>query len=374
MPDAVAEAVAPAVPSRWRSASWLVRRFHNVLFFAGGFLFDWLTVGRIDSWVDISVEVAYLAGLTLLLILQYREYCQLWKPGPALGRLWRYNVDILHFMYGGLLSINIVFYSRSSTGARPVVFFVLLMALLVINEMPQVRQFGYRLRLGLYAFCLATFMIYLIPVAVGTMGDLIFLVSLGVTAYLVWRLALLLAAGDPQRRRASMRLYLPAAAVLVLISLLYFARLIPPVPLSVQGHGIYHDVQRTESGSYVLRTTRRSIQSRLWPNRTLRTRPGDRLVYFVRVFAPSRFTHQATIRWEQWDDAADTYVTTDRIPLSVVGGRALGFRGYAVKSNYVPGWWRVRTETEDGRSIGLLTFRVVPDTSQRERRWTEERM
>jgi hypothetical protein len=351
-----------------------LHRFHNVLVFAGGFVFDWLTVGRIDSWIDISVELAYLSGLTLLLVLQYREHCGSFTPGARFGRLWRYNVDALHFMYGALLSINVVFYARSSTGARPYVFFALLVALLGINELPQIRQFGYHVRLGLYAFCLATFMIYVIPVTVGRMGDTTFLLSLALSAWLVWQVARVLSRCEPERRASAWRLYRPAAAVLVLVAVLYFTRLIPPVPLSVQAQGLYHEVQRTEDGHYLLRTTRRSIPSWAWPVRTFRARPGDPLVYFVSVFAPSRFKHRVTIRWEQWDAAAGAYVTTDRIPMEVVGGRELGFRGYAVKSNYSPGRWRVRTETEDGRSVGRLTFDLVLDPGQRERRWTVERM
>ena len=62
-------------------------------------------------------------------------------------------------------------------------------------------------------------------------------------------------------------------------------------------------------------------------------------------------------------------MTTDRVLLDVVGGRADGFRGAAVKSNFMPGRWRVTAETEDGRALATLTFRVEEDPTTGERLW-----
>ena len=75
------------------------------------------------------------------------------------------------------------------------------------------------------------------------------------------------------------------------------------------------------------------------------------------------------IRWEVFDERRDTWLTTDRIPLDIVGGRTEGFRGSAVKSNIGPGAWRVTAETEDGRAIATLSFRVEEDTRTDERQW-----
>jgi hypothetical protein len=365
-------------PSSSQSARIYLRRFfahfHNVLLFVGGFVFDWFTVGRIDSWIDIAVQLFYLTVIAGLLVLQQMHVQGAWKPRGRFGRLWPHNDKVLHFLYGALLSVHVVLYVRSSAAAEPAVFLVLLGATMVLNELPQIRRFGFRVRLGLYTFALATLSIYLVPLLLGYMGRLVFVLSLVLAALIVVALSAWLARWEPEPRRAIWRLAAPGGIVLVLILVLYFARLIPPVPLSVQGHGIYHGIARTPAG-FVLRSLPSRFRVSDWKDsRPFRARPGDKLVYFVRLFAPAGFNHRITIRWERRDPRSGRWLVTDRIPLEIVGGRALGFRGHAAKENYEPGAWRVRTESEDGRTIGLLGFEVLRDPEMGQRTWVESRM
>ena len=41
-----------------------------------------------------------------------------------------------------------------------------------------------------------------------------------------------------------------------------------------------------------------------------------------------------------------------------------------MKSNFMPGQWRVTAETEDGRALATLTFLVEEDTATGERLWS----
>lgn len=346
----------------------LLRHHSNVVMFTGGFLFDLLTIQRIDAWTDLSIQMLYLAALTMILIYQHREARGEWNPPALIKRPWTWNVEVLHFFYGGLLSAYVVLYLRSSTRARPLVFFILLVTLMVLNEMPQVRRAGYRLRLGLYAFCVISFLNYFVPILVGRMSGWVFLLALGASSGVVWLVADRLAAREPDRRAVRARLFTPALVVCVVIGGLYVLRLIPPVPLSVQLQGIYHDVRR-EGSSFVLTYEKPPVHL-FWrsDSRPFRKRPGDRLHYFVRVYAPTRFEHEVFARWE-YKDAESGWRTRDRIRLPIVGGRREGFRTYAVKSNFEPGRWRVTAETEDGRAMAELTFTVTEDESAAERTW-----
>ena len=346
----------------------LARHHSNVVMFAAGFLFDLVTIRRIDAWTDLAIQLFYLAALTVLLIYQHRESRGQWKPPALIARPWAYNVEVLHFFYGGLLSAYVVLYLKSSTRARPLVFFVLLVALMAFNEMPQVRRAGYRLRLGLYAFCVISFLNYFVPILIGRMSGWVFLLALSASAGGVWLVADRLAAKEDDRKPARKRLFVPALVVCVIIGVLYVFRLIPPVPLSVQFQGIYHDVRR-EDGSFVL-TYEKPPLYLCWrhESRPFRKRPGDRLHYFVRVFAPTRFEHEVFARWEH-EGAEGGWRSRDRIPLPIVGGRSEGFRAYAVKSNFEPGRWRVTAETDDGRAMATLTFTVKEEGATTERKW-----
>jgi hypothetical protein len=161
----------------------------NVAMFVAGFLFDVLTIQRIDSRADLAIQLLYLLVITALIVLQHREATGGWTPPRLIRRWWRHNVEVLHFFYGGLLSAYVILYFRSSTGARPLVFFLLLVLLFLLNEMPQIRQAGHRLRLGLYAFCVLSFLNYFVPIVVGRMGGWVFLATLVSAAAVVWLLA-----------------------------------------------------------------------------------------------------------------------------------------------------------------------------------------
>jgi hypothetical protein len=351
----------------------VLRTHSTVVTFVAGFLFDLLTMQRIDAWTDLAFQLGYLIGLTALLVYQHRESTGRWVPGRRTARWWRYNLEALHFLYGGLLSAYVVLYFRSSTTARPALFLALLIGVMVLNEVPRVKGAGHSLRLGLYGFCVLSFLTYFIPILLGRIGGWVFLVSLLCSAALVWFVTRWLVAPGDDRRRARLRLFAPAAITFALIGTLYALRLIPPVPLSVQFQGIYHEVRRDEGGYALVYAAPPAWAPWRRDSRPFERRDADRLHYFVRVFAPSGFRHRVMIRWELFDAARDTWTTTDRIPLDVVGGRAEGFRGFAVKSNFTPGRWRVTAETEDGRAMATLAFRVEQDTTTGDRQWRTTR-
>jgi hypothetical protein len=159
----------------------------------------------------------------------------------------------------------------------------------------------------------------------------------------------------------------------LLIGVLYVLRLIPPVTLSVQFQGIYHDIRREDGGFTLVYERPRAVTCWRRDSRRFARRPGDRVHYFARVFAPAGFKHRVVIRWEVQDSTYRTWMTSDLIPLDVSGGRAEGFRGTAVKANFTAGNWRVTAETDDGRAIARLSFRVDDDAGTDERTWATTR-
>src|SRR5262245_5457484 len=72
-----------------------------ITFFVGGFLFDVVTLGRIDSWLTIGQQAAYLLVVTGVLVQMLREEGQAAPDLAAAPRLKRwyyeYRNPAIHF-------------------------------------------------------------------------------------------------------------------------------------------------------------------------------------------------------------------------------------------------------------------------------------
>ena len=350
------------------------KRYSNVLFFVSGFLFDALTLLRIDSTLDLVLQSCYLLGITLIITGQVYVEAGRWQPQGWVARLWFYESEVIHFLYGGLLSAYVVLYFKSTSLSRSIIFFIFVFILLLANEMPQIRRLRSLLRPGLFAFCLISYLNYLFPVLIGRMGDWIFLLAWVLSAGLLYLLVEKLANLYEDPKKARMRLGWAPVLVLVLVAIFYFNKWIPPVPLSMQYAGIFRNVE-PQAGGYRL-TYLKPPWTDFWrkSDSLFLAREGERVYFFTRIFGPSRFKHQVFLRWEYKDPHQNRWITSDRIPLPIKGGRDQGYRGYTYKENYQPGKWRVEVETEDGRVLGGVVFWIEKDPSKGDRIFLERRM
>jgi hypothetical protein len=245
---------------------------------------------------------------------------------------------------------------------------------MLANEMPQIRRLRSLLRPGLYAFCLISYLNYFFPILIGRMGDWVFLLAWVLSAGLIYMLIRKLASLHHEPEKARVKLGWSPVLVLILVAVFYFAKWIPPVPLSMQYAGIFRNVEPQE-GHYRL-IYLKPPWTRFWQEseHLFLAREGDRVYFFTRIFGPSRFEHRVFLRWELKDPRRNRWIKSDRIPLPVKGGREQGYRGYAYKENYQPGEWRVEVETEDGRVLGGVVFRIEKDSSLEERVFLEHLM
>jgi len=346
-----------------------VKRFyhdHEALctasFFAAGFLFDTLFVGRIDRIHNVVHQAIYLSLCAWLTGLEVREHQGAFAPPTRLATAWRYHEAATHFMLGTLLNIYTLFYFKSASLAASLAFLAFWGALLGVNELRPFPGSATTLRMTLFSLCLVSYFGYLVPMLAHEIGPWIFLASLAasgaVVAVLAWRLGRRL---REQPRAAWRMVAAPFACVAAAFAALYFAKLIPPVPLSLSDIGIYHDAKR-DGEAYELYSARSAW--RFWEkgDQTFLARPGDKLYCFVSVFSPTRFHEELRLRFFR-DDPARGWLPSDAIPLPVTGGRDGGFRTVSIKTHYQPGRWRVVVETSDERELGRLGFRVIEDLS-----------
>ena len=331
-------------------------------FFIAGFLFDTMFVGRIDRLHNIIHQASYLFLCALFTSFELRELHGRFAPPPRLATAWRYHTGATHFMLGTLLNIYTLFYFKSASLGTSFVFMGLLALMLAVNELKPFATSGTGMRMTLFSLCLISYFTYLVPVLTGSIGPWIFLGSLAAASGAVGLLVLWLRRSlSDQPHVLWGHVVVPFAAVAVLFSGLYFEKLIPPAPLSLQAIGVYHEAHR-EGDRFELTMTRPRWKFWQRGDQTFLARPGDRLHCFVSVFSPTRFKERLQVRW-QYRDPKGGWENSDAIPLEILGGRDGGFRGVTVKARYKPGRWRVLVETSDARELGRLSMTVLADDS-----------
>ena len=335
-------------------------------FFVAGFLFDTLAVGRIDKLHNIIHQASYLSLCALFTSLELRELNGSFTPPERLKTAWRYHAGATHFMLGTLLNIYTLFYFKSASMGASFLFLLILAALLALNELKPFESSGTLLRMTLFSLCLVSYFTYLIPTLMGRIGALPFLGSLAAAsacaAALAWRLRSLMPDQDELIYR---HVVFPFAAVAVLFAVLYFAKAIPPVPLSLTEIGVYHEVRR-EGDRFALSSTRPRWKFWQRGDQSFLARPGDAIYCWVSVFSPTRFKERLEIRWRFYEP--DGWGEPEIIPLPITGGRDKGWRGFSVKAKYKPGRWRVSIMTSDGRELGRIDLTVTPDDSSAPRK------
>jgi hypothetical protein len=336
-------------------------------FFVAGFLFDIVTLGRIDSWLTIGQQAVYLLVVTIVLVQMLRAEGQ---PAPDLSsasrlRRWyrEYRNPAIHFLLGALLSAYTMFFFKSSSLLVSFGFMLVLVVLLLANEAERFKKLGLSFKFALLALCWLSYFAYVIPVFIGSTGLVVFLASMAVGCVPLAVVSLFVL---KDRKR---KILVPLGCVVIVFLTFYLFRLIPPVPLSIPFMGVYHGVERTEQG---YRLIHERPAWRVWHNgdQWFRAQGGDRVFVYFRIFSPGRFSDQVLMRW-YFRDGARGWTLQDTVPIKIVGGREEGFRGYAFKSNYQFGQWKVQIETADAREIGRIYFdlEIAP---QAERSFTAE--
>ncbi len=344
-----------------RKAEALYRRYEKflpVVSFMGGFLWDSLTLNRIDRWSDNLILLAYLllAGGFMVLV-NFISHRRITHPWILKYREW-YPLAIQFFL-GGLFSSYVVFYFQSASFTKTFLFVLILIWLLVLNEFLEQRLTNLFWQVGLYFFSAFSFFIFFVPVVVKRMNWLTFFLSGFLGVALAGSLLSLFRRSKLLNNAVHRKAQHMIIALFLLLNVFYLLNWIPPVPLSLKKGGIYHHVHR-EGDRFVLRY-QRPAWYQFWKRDSdpFRYQPGDTVFCFASVFAPTRLKKKIFHHWQYFDPRSDQWQTTDRLGYRLTGGRDGGYRGYTYKTHLRPGKWRVDVETGEGWLLGRIRFRIV---------------
>ncbi len=360
----------------YRARSWYGRfeRPLSSLSLISGFIFDALTLRRVDIWLDNFWVIAHLVIVTV---------CAVWinlldnapsaagvRPEADPGRLHFWLVNVMQFFFGGILSVYLVFYFRSGTFATSWPFLFILALAFIANESLKRRFARLSFQIALLFLAYYSFAIYLMPILLHEISTRVFILSGVVSVGAVGILLLVFGIFSRERFAGRMKWAVLAAivSVLIIVNGLYFANLIPPLPLSLQSADIYHALIVHSPGNYTAldedqpATGIASIDflARFFTlGQTVHIVKGDSLTAYTAIFSPTALNTNIIHEWQYYNATSSTWITRGRITLGVTGGSDNGYRTFSIEPNVAAGQWRVNVETPGGQVIGRLNFTVV---------------
>jgi hypothetical protein len=373
--DLVATQKTPTLMEKVQDFRTRHEKWEMAVFFFGGFIYDIVSLSRIDDTLTQVQSFAYLLILTSLLLLEQR-FPEGTEPPKLLAKVWRWREDAVHFLFGSLLSVFMLILFKATSGFTPYLFVVGLFALLVANELPRFRQVGPVIRVVLLSLCVTLYFACLLPVVFGRMGFWVFLLAVALGCASVFGLMRLIERWRPDVEFLVRNVAIPGFGVQGVLLVLYLVGVIPPLPVAVQFADIYHKVERISPGVYQLSEVDDSVWFKPWtwfgPDFVMQ--PGDKPYYFFRIFAPKGFApYKVRVRW-YYDHPDKGWTTSGNGFMANVSSNGTdgGYRYYATTSNLKPGDWRVVLETEDGHEIHRINFSVGPDARTEPRQYKLE--
>ncbi|MFC1477538.1 DUF2914 domain-containing protein [candidate division KSB1 bacterium] len=340
------------------------KKFFPAAAFFSGFTWDSLTLNRIDSVLDNLILAFYLSllgGMLIVTNLIQRE--KLSKP--ILLKYQNWYPFVMQFLLGGLFSAYVVFYFKSATFTQPGLFLFLLVVLLVANEFIEDRLTNIYVQISLYFLVNASFFIFIIPVIFRRMGFLTFLAGGLISMLVVDQLIRLLNRKHVFQSPKEFNYIRSIAPVLLTVLVLfYLCNWIPPVPLSVKTIGIYHSVEKStaESGLTYVLAYEKPPWYRPWKKSddVFHYRESDRVYCFSPVFASKYLRAKIYHHWQWYDENEEQWRESDKIEITILGGRDEGYRLYSYKEQLRNGPWRVEVRTGNGALLRRVEFDMVP--------------
>ncbi|MFT5036781.1 MAG: hypothetical protein ACI9VM_000345 [Candidatus Azotimanducaceae bacterium] len=343
------------------------RRHWLTIAFLLGFIVDNITLNRVDQLFDNIMLATYviLAMASLLFLYASTADC---LPERMNSAARKYSPLVVQYSFGGLLSGMLIFYGRSGAWMESWPFLTMFLVVIYLNETIHDRVSRLIYNLAILFIGLFSYTVLVIPVFTGFMGPWVFVGSGLVALFIMYWFVQALHKVVPHFLTIHMKaVVFTLGIIFASFNFLYFANVIPPIPLSLKDVGIYHSVVRFETGDYQLKYEEGSWwQFFKDSDDVFHARTGDSLFCFAQVFAPTRLATDIYHRWEYYDDDEGKWIEHDRLSYNIAGGRDDGFRGYTLIQNYRDGAWRCSVETERGQVLGREEFEVDSEGEPRE--------
>ena len=343
--------------------SHTIRHYWLTIGFIGGFATDVLLLNRVDDIIDNLILLFYVVLAILSFFGLYLGVAQ--KAGEVWSDRFRTTAPlIMQYAFGGLLSGMVIFYSRASDWWTSWPLILLIVAAIIANETARDRASRLIYNSALLFTGLLLYAVLVVPVITGLMGPVIFILSGLLAAAVMWVCIAVLRLIIPHYFALQEKLVIfTLASIYIIFNGLYFANVIPPIPLSLQHIDTYQSVTRLDNGDYRLRQASRSFLAPYYYGFNLFHPDQYGSVFcYTEIFAPARLQTNVAHRWEKYNEEANKWQNHAELAYSIQGGRASGYRGFTHINNYTDGRWRCSVVTERGQVLGSTQF--IIDSSE----------
>ncbi|MDD2935145.1 MAG: DUF2914 domain-containing protein [Candidatus Pacebacteria bacterium] len=339
--------------------SWAERneRYLVPAFFIGGLIFDNLTLTRIDRVFDNVILLGYLfiatASIILINLFQVRNIENKWKSFLLL---------LTQFAFGGLFSGYVIFYTKSASLASSWIFLLVIYALFIGNERFRKYYNNFNFQIKVLFVAIFSYLIFFVPVVLKKIGSGIFLLSGVISLIVIYALMFLFFKyishlGLKREKKLTRDIFL----IFLAFNLMYFTNVIPPVPLSLKQLEVYHYVEKTTDGNYLVREEKFNFLKdayRDWKNEFNKMNNNSPVYVYASVFAPTDLNTEITHIWQRYDEKTEKWITLNEVTYAIKGGRDRGYRGYTLMENAIDGKWRVYVKNSKGQVLGKIKFEV----------------
>ncbi len=337
---------------------WWIRRHISAVAFATGFVWDTLTLTRIDLLYENIVFISYLIIAFVGILLVHGVETRRFAPRQLLRvRVWL--PAVVQFPLGGLFSGFVIFYTKSASLFTSWPFLIILFSLFVGNEFFRKRYEKLVFQISLFYFALFSYLVLVTPIVLKAMGTSTFIFAGVLSLFVMWFLLQLVRKLFPRLFAQGARLiFTIVGGIYIGFNVLYFTNTIPPVPLALKEMGVYHDVVRSGTGYRVSYEKPAWYESWRDTSGVFHRTTGGAAYCFSSVFAPTHLSVEISHSWQRKMNNG-SWMREELIPFTVEGGRDGGYRGYTFKQNLSEGKWRCVVETKNGQVIGQMSFNVV---------------
>lgn len=338
----------------------------SVIGFSFGLIFTFLTLTRVDAfwenfWIIINLLIVAFGILAMTLFENKAEQPPFAQDELRVGeyKFHFYLTLLIQFAFGGLFATYFVFYVQSASFSDSWLFILILLFLLIGNEVWKKYYERLSFQISFFFLSLYLFLTFLLPVIFHRLGADLFVLAGILSLIITFFFTLLLRKFSQEKFKASHNiLKISLGSIFILMNVLYFTDIIPPIPLSLNQAGVYHSIVKDGKGNYLVESESSVWQDYFKRYPVFHKRAGETVYVFSAIFSPIKFATEIVHQWQYYDEVKKEWIDSSKISLPITGGRAEGYRTYSLKYDINQGYWRVKVLTSSGQTLGKINFRI----------------